>query len=62
MTGIAKIENVELNTIGYKYNKSKVLTFVFSKGVGSTEKGKPYEANFPDQFGNICVQPVERLK
>ena len=51
-------ENVPLICIGYKYNKKKVLTFVMSKGAGKSTDGEPYEARFPDKYGNVCVQLV----
>ena len=60
MEGVTEKEDVALVCIGYKYNKKKVLTFVCSKGAGSTEAGKPYEAKFPDRFGNVCVRHVGR--
>ena len=60
MEGTPDKEGVDLVIVGYKYNKSKVLTFVMSKGAASTEAGKPYEAKFPDRFGNVCVRYVDR--
>lgn len=60
LEGHAEKEGVDLCQIGYKYNKSKVLTFVFTKGAGSTEKGVPYKAKFPDRYGNISERHVER--
>ena len=53
-------ENVPLICIGYKYNKKKVLTFVMSKGAGKSTDGEPYEARFPDKYGNVCVRLVRR--
>ncbi len=53
-------ENLNLVTVGYKYNKKKVLIFVFNKGAGSTDAGEPYEARFPDKFGNVCIRQVAR--
>ena len=53
-------ENVPLICIGYKYNKKKVLTFVMTKGAGKTSDGEPYEARFPDKYGNVCVRLVCR--
>ena len=52
------IEDVPLVYIGYKYNKKKTLIFLTTKGAGSTEKGEPYKARFPDKYGNLCVRHV----
>ena len=53
----AKTANTQANLIciGYTYNKKKVICFLMSCGAGSTEPGEPYEARFPDKYGNICV-------
>ena len=53
-------KNVDLLTIGYKYNSSKVLTFVLSRGAGSTVAGRPYQARFPDVYGNVHTRDVPR--
>ena len=55
-----EIDSVSLVCIGYKYNKRNILTFIFTKGAGSTAQGDPYEARFPDKFGNVCVRHVAR--
>ena len=60
MEGIDEKEDLPLICIGYKYNKKKTLVFLMTKGAGSTEKGEPYEARFPDKFGNLCVRYVAR--
>ena len=60
LEGRASKEGVDLVTLGYKYNKKKVLTFVYTKGAGSSAPGKPYEARFPDKFGNVCIRHVGR--
>ena len=52
MEGIDEKEDLSLICIGYKYNK-KTLLFFMTKGAGTTEKGKQYEAIFPDKFGNL---------
>ena len=39
---LAEKEGIELGCIGYKYNKSKTLTFVFTIGSGITTKEDPY--------------------
>ena len=60
LEGRAVKEGVDLVSIGYKYNKKKVLVFLFNKGAGSTAPGEPYEARFPDAFGNVCIRHVKR--
>lgn len=60
LTGKTEHEGVELVCIGYKYNKKSVLTFISTRGAGSTKEGEPYEARFPDKFGNMCVRHVAR--
>ena len=57
---MAEKEDVDLVSVGYKYNKKAVLTFVFTKGAGKTTKGEPYSARFPDKFGNVCTRQVAR--
>ena len=56
----ATVEGVDLVSIGYKYNKKKVLTFVCTKGAGSSKHGVPYVAKFPDTFGNVCIRHIAR--
>ena len=58
LEGRTEEENVDLVCVGYKYNKKTVLTFVFTKGAGSTAPGEPYEARFPDKYSNVCVRQV----
>ena len=60
LEGRADKEGVDLVSVGYKYNKKNVLTFVFTKGAGRTIAGKPYEARFPDKYGNVCVRQIAR--
>ena len=60
LEGRAEKEEVDLVCIGYKYNKKKVLTFICTKGAGSTKGGEPYEAKFPDKFGNVCTRQIAR--
>ena len=53
--------DTSLYFIGYKYNKRKVLTFVFTPGAGTIQKSdKPYEARYPDNYGNLHVRKVPR--
>ena len=58
MEGKAEKEGVDLIAIGYKYNSKKVLTFVTTRGAGSTKDGEPYIAQFPDKYGNVCQRHV----
>ena len=51
---------VVLLAIGYKYNSRKVLCFVATKDAGMTKLGDPYNAKFPDQYGNVKVREVDR--
>jgi len=60
LEGQTEKEKVDLICIGYKYNKKKVLTFVMTRGAGSSKNGEPYEARFPDKYGNVCVRHVAR--
>ena len=60
LEGLARKEGVDLVSLGYQYNKKKVLTFVYSKGAGSSAVGKPYDARFPDKYGNVCIRHVAR--
>ena len=60
LEGRAQKEGIDLVCAGYKYNKKTVLTFVFTKGAGSTAPGESYEARFPDKYGNVCVRHVSR--
>jgi len=60
MEGRPEKEEVNLVCVGYKYNKKKVLTFVMTKGAGSTRMGEPYKARYPDKYGNVCCRHVSR--
>ena len=31
-----------------------------TREAGATRHGEPYEARFPDKFGNVCVRHVAR--
>ena len=53
-----EITKANLVCVGYKYNKKKVLTFIMTRGAGSTEEGDPYEARFPNRYGNLCIHHV----
>ena len=60
LTGKTERECVDLVCIGFKYNKKTVLTFLCTRGAGRTTAGEPYEARFPEKFGNLCVRHVAR--
>ena len=52
---------VDLVALGYKYNSSKVLTFVMTKDAGCTNPGdKKYHARFPDKYGNVHERLMQR--
>ena len=53
LEGRSKKDNVDLVSIGYKYNRKRVFVFVCNKGVGTTAAGEPHCPKFPDSFGNI---------
>ena len=53
-------KEVDLLSIGYKYNSSAVLTFIVTKGAGSTVASRPYKARFPDVYGNVHACNVPR--
>jgi hypothetical protein len=56
----ATVDGVELVATGYKYCRRKSLNFLWTKGAGHTEAGKPYEANWIDSNGNRSVRFVPR--
>ena len=49
-----------LISIGYKYNKRKVLCFVATKNAGKTTLGDPYHARFLDGMNNVVSRNVNR--
>jgi len=53
-------DGVDLLAIGYKYNTKKVLCFVSTKIVGSTEPACYYEACWMDPNGNMMSRRVPR--
>ena len=55
LEGRTKKEEVDLVSIGYKYNRKKVLVFVCSKDAATTAA---YFAKFPDSFGHVYVCQV----
>ena len=60
MEGRVKKEELDLVSIGYKFNRKKVLVFVCSIGAGTTGTGEPYLAKFLNSFGNVYVCQVAR--
>ena len=50
LEGRVQPEDIDLISIGYKYNKKKVLTFIATKGAGSTDAGEPV-LRWTRQFG-----------
>ena len=44
----AEYEGVVMFACGYKYNKRKVCSFIFTKGAGHTEEGQRYKARWKD--------------
>ena len=48
----------QLLSIEYKYNYRRVLGFITTEGVGSTERGDPYLSRLPDIYSNVSVNPV----
>ena len=46
----SNIRDVDLLTIGYKYNKSDILYFVATKRAGCTQPGYPYITTWKDQI------------
>lgn len=52
----ATVNEVDLvSTSCYKCKKTKVLTFMMTKGAGSTRSGEFYIVIYPDSFDNICI-------
>ena len=52
--------NRPLIAIGYKYNVSKVLSFIATEDSGSTNTGIPYLSNIPYPFSNFSICHVAR--
>ena len=44
--------------IGYKYNYRRVLGFISTGGVGSTEPGDTYLSRFPDIYSYVSFSPL----
>ncbi len=50
--------NVEMTCLGYKYNRSKILTFVMTKGCGNTTPGDPYHVTFTKKNGERIERDI----
>jgi len=55
-------DGIDLLAMGYKYNTKKVLCFISTKNVGSTEPTCYYKARWMDQNGNTMCRCVPRPK
>mmetsp|Transcript_19080 Transcript_19080/g.18326 ORF Transcript_19080/g.18326 Transcript_19080/m.18326 type:complete len:258 (+) Transcript_19080:536-1309(+) len=60
LEGLTELEGQDLVDIGYKYNKKTILSFVCTRGAGTTVARNPYEETSPDRYGNICKRLVRR--
>lgn len=58
----ATVRGVDLVCLGYKYSKTKILTFLFNKGAGSLKPGDPYIARWKDKHMNTVSKLVPRPK
>jgi hypothetical protein len=56
----SKIDDVDLLAVGYKYNSTKVICFVMKKDCGDFSAGKPYEARWKDDNGNMAMREIFR--
>ena len=54
------VDDVPLAATGYKYCRTKVLCFIWTKGAGHTEPGKPYVAKWHDARSNRCEKWIDR--
>ena len=54
------LHGVHLYAVGYKYLKGKVLCFLYNKGAGTIQPGKPYVAKWKDRYGNTNSKYVPR--
>ena len=53
-------ETIPLIDIGYKYNAQKVLYFIVTDNTGITHAGINYLFNYPEQFSNVYIRPIDR--
>ena len=49
-----------LIAVGYKYNARKFLSCIVTDNAGLTKAGIPCLYNYPDQFTNVAIRPVDR--
>lgn len=54
------LDDVPMVAMGYKYNKKKVIHFIFTKGASHTLPGTPYEARWKDDNNNTRCMNVSR--
>ena len=48
-----------LISIGYKYNMRNVLYFIVTENTGIKQIGLPYLSNYPKQFNNVVITPLD---
>jgi hypothetical protein len=56
----ATVEGVKMGFIAYKYNKRRILYFIFTIGAAPTTPGKPYIARWGGKKGNQFSREVRR--
>jgi hypothetical protein len=56
----AIVDGVDLQAIGYKYNKRRVLFFVAIVGAGSVHDGVPYKQRWADEHLNVATRDIPR--
>ncbi len=54
--------NVDMVCLGYKYNRTKILTFVMTKGCGSTSPGPPYRVTYTKENGEKIERDIAHLQ
>ncbi len=59
--GVDHVSQQSLWAIGWKFNKSKVLTYLATDQAGSIAPASdPYKVKFPDRFGNMRFRNIPR--
>lgn len=58
----ATVDGVPLVAVGWRYNQKKTLSYICTRGAGSTvnDDNNPYTAKFPDPYGNVTERKVPR--
>lgn len=58
----ATVDGVDLVAVGWRYNQKKTLSYICTRGAGSTvdDDENPYIAKFPDKYGNVAERTVPR--